>query len=257
MLVALLLVCSPMMETRADAVDAVAEAPRDWGVGLTIYGWLTGFSVDVDGERITADFGEVLDITNAGGMFRVTGDWRKWTGYLDYTYADLGDSTEFQVGSATFNVTQQIVDVRFGYEVWDTRPKPGALGGVLIVEAGARWWNTRTSIRVRIPPLLPGGEEVDEPESTTSSWWDPVIGVRWRWRADERLAIALNANIGGFGIGDASRYTWEFGFVLNLGLTKRLWLPLGYRILQYARDDDGVDLKNTMQGPIIGLSFVF
>ncbi|MHC4953336.1 MAG: hypothetical protein ACYTGZ_05555 [Planctomycetota bacterium] len=40
-------------------------------------------------------------------------------------------------------------------------------------------------------------------------------------------------------------------------MTKWFGFHVGYRVLQYKRDSDGIDTKMTMQGPMIGFTFVF
>ncbi|MEM8882506.1 MAG: hypothetical protein AAGD14_00385 [Planctomycetota bacterium] len=251
-MIVLLLALLPMAETREEAVEAVAQegAPRDWDVGLTIYGWLIGFDVEVDGERIQADFGDVLEYVNAGGMFRLTGRWKRWTGYVDYLFADLGDSGAIGPGSGRIDIDQHNIDFRIGYIVYRDEGAPGV---DVIVEAGGRWWYTKTAVTIEFPPLLPGRPGIREEFRDTSQWFDLLVGVRVRWRLAEWLVFSAHANVGGFGLGESSDYAWDVGFVFNIRLARYLSLPIGYRALQYERNE----IKNTLQGPIIGISIVF
>jgi len=240
-------------ETREEAVAALAEkpAPKEWRATVSLYGWLTGFSVDAGGQRINASFGDVLDLLNAGAMLRASGRWRRWTGYVDYLYADLGDASEIGRATAELDVVQHNVDFRVGYVAFE-RPDVE-----VIVEAGARWWYTRTTVSIDIPPLLPGGGGASDEVRESSSWWDPLVGVRVRWRISERALLTAHVNAGGFGWGEASDSVWDLGLVLSIRVWKGLSIPLGYRVLTYERSDDGLDLDTTMQGPIVGVSFTF
>lgn len=250
---------SPAYETRADAVQAALDRPapkaKEWAVSISLYGWLTGFSVDADGDRINASFGDVLDILNSGMMLRSSARWRRFTGYADYLYGDLGDSTEVGPGVATLSVIQHNGDLRLGYVVWERADADSSFA--LIVEGGARWWYTRVTVEVDIPPLVPGGSGLRESFRDTSQWWDPLVGVRVHWKINPRAFFVAHFNYGGFGIGEASDYVWDLGFVFSFRIGKGFSVPLGYRALQYSRNDGGVDLTTTMQGPIIGISFTF
>jgi len=114
-----------------------------------------------------------------------------------------------------------------------------------------------TDVSIDIPPLLPGGGGASDEVRESSSWWDPLVGVRVRWRISERALLTAHVNAGGFGWGEASDSVWDLGLVLSIRVWKGLSIPLGYRVLTYERSDDGLDLDTTMQGPIVGVSFTF
>jgi hypothetical protein len=48
---------------------------------------------------------------------------------------------------------------------------------------------------------------------TTQDWWDPMLGVKARIILSWRVLLGVYASGGGFGIGDASKFSWDFIYV--------------------------------------------
>ena len=104
---------------------------------------------------------------------------------------------------------------------------------------GARYWYWRNELRLSIPPVViratnpppvPPGlrgrlrervlDRLDLPTSiavggsqgvfeTTASWTDAIIGFRVGGDVTETVSLNLRADIGGFGFGDSSDFTWQ------------------------------------------------
>jgi hypothetical protein len=104
---------------------------------------------------------------------------------------------------------------------------------------GARYWYWRNELRLSIPPVtiratnpppIPPGirgrlrervlDRLDLPTSiavggsngvfeTTASWIDPIIGFRVGGDVSESVSLNLRADIGGFGLGDSSDFSWQ------------------------------------------------
>jgi hypothetical protein len=64
---------------------------------------------------------------------------------------------------------------------------------------------------------------------------------------NKKTAFRLWGTIGGFGIGNSSEYTWEWGFITSFLVTEWFGFHVGYRMLQYKRDSGGIDTKLTMR----------
>jgi hypothetical protein len=122
---------------------------------------------------------------------------------------------------------------------------------------GARYRGTTASFKITLPPLLPGGHGRVIGVDGNQNWWDLTTGLSARWPLNKKVEFHLWGNVGGFGIGNSSDYTWEFGFVTSFLVSRWFGFPVGYRMLQYSRESGGTETNLTMQGPIIGFTFVF
>jgi hypothetical protein len=52
-------------------------------------------------------------------------------------------------------------------------------------------------------------------------WFDPIVGCRLRVRLRERLTEQVRGDIGGFDIGEASRFTWNVEALLEVRCSTR------------------------------------
>jgi hypothetical protein len=100
-----------------------------------------------------------------------------------------------------------------------------------------------------------GGTDIDE---TASNWWiDPLIGIRVGAGLTERVGIVFAANIGGFDIGSASKFSWETLAYLDWRFGETTSLALGYRALGLDRRKGDAQADLVMHGPLLGLIFRF
>lgn len=100
-----------------------------------------------------------------------------------------------------------------------------------------------------------GGTDIDEDASV---WWvDPVVGARIGFDACERLSFALNGNVGGFGIGSASDFSWETTIAGRYFLGEHWSLVAGYRALGFDRDSADAGLDLVFHGPVMGVIYRF
>jgi hypothetical protein len=100
--------------------------------------------------------------------------------------------------------------------------------------------------------------------SGDQDWFDPLIGVRAFFDLSERWTLALNGNVGGFGIG--SDFTWgamgTIGYRFPLfSATNNARAVVGYRaIYQDYSEGSGsnrFEWDVTLHGPILGLVIGF
>ena len=126
----------------------------------------------------------------------------------------------------------------------------------LDVLAGGRLWylDQETDIR-QAPPPLPNSFSGDE------AWFDFIVGSRVFLSATEKLTFWLRTDIGGFGLGFSSDFSWNLISGINYELPYGIDLGLGYRFM-YEKYDDGsgdnrVLFDNWIHGPIIKLGIVF
>jgi len=149
---------------------------------------------------------------------------------------------------------------------------------------GARYWYWRTEVRLSVPPVDlrlahppagPGGlrgrifdrvlNHLDLPKSIAvggsngvfqdvSSWTDAVIGFRLSGDVTRSVSLFLRSDIGGFGFGDSSSFTWQvltgvewrFAEHWNVAAT---WRAIGF-------DHRNVD-NAILYGALLGVGYRF
>ncbi len=181
------------------------------------------------------------------------------------------------------DTTMVIFKVVGGYQLYERQ-----LGGPdsqrrldLRAYAGGRFWYLKMDVSVEIPPVripsfsvgatarLPigGGRPIDLGEVTVpsltvggldrsfekSQWWiDPVIGLRLEADLTDRWKLMALGDVGGFGIGSASDFTWEAMLAAGYRISRRWTLALGYRAIGLDYDGSAVHLDVVQHGPQVG-----
>lgn len=278
----LALCLGPMDVTRADTEVPAAEpattagAPRDWEVSVAPYLWgaglvgdLTARGVDID---VDASFSDILDQLNVGAMLFAQGRWRRFVWLLDALYMKLEDDVEAQLISFPLGPTlnaqvkvemeQALVDLKVGYRVLD-REAPGAASGEdrrLVVDllAGGRWWYMKADVDLRVFVLGPG---IFRSAEKSTDWVDPLVGARLRVDLTPKLDLAVLGDVGGFGVGSASDFTWQTTAVLGWQVGERWRLHAGYKLLDLDRSKGSgaskLEADVQMRGPVMGASYTF
>jgi hypothetical protein len=108
---------------------------------------------------------------------------------------------------------------------------------------------------VEFPGLSFGGTDIEVDET---EWWiDPVVGARVVTDVSERVSVVLLANVGGFGIGSASKFSWEAMLAARYRLGESWSLAAGYRALGYEHESSGQVLDLIQHGPVLGAIYSF
>jgi len=114
--------------------------------------------------------------------------------------------------------------------------------------------------RVDLPDVAFSGVTLagTDVEVEESDWWiDPVVGLRVGADLSEAVSIALSGNVGGFGIGSASTFSWETILLARYRLGEQWSLIGGYRALGYERTSGDMTLDLIQHGPALGLVYRF
>lgn len=108
---------------------------------------------------------------------------------------------------------------------------------------------------VEFPGATFGGTDVHESDG---SWWiDPIVGVRTTIGVCDRVAVTLSGNIGGFGIGSASKFSWEALAFLNWHFGERWSFAVGYRGIGVDRSGGSTSTDIVIHGPLLGFIRAF
>jgi hypothetical protein len=148
---------------------------------------------------------------------------------------------------------------------------------------GGRYFYLKSEITVEVPPIripgftvspsvpaLPGLDlpGIHMPEAVAfgglkedfeeiDEWVDLAVGARVGLDLTDRWAVMAMGDVGGFGIGSASTFTWHAVGTVNYSLTDRWTLVMGYRALNFDREQGDEEMDLTMHGPIIGATYRF
>jgi len=91
-----------------------------------------------------------------------------------------------------------------------------------------------------------------------TDWWiDPIVGARVGVDVSEKLSLTLMGNIGGFGIGSASEFSWETTVFGTYSLGEHWHFAAGYRALGFDYKGGDVDLDLIEHGPVLGFIYRF
>ena len=121
---------------------------------------------------------------------------------------------------------------------------------------GTRYWNIDVDVKLTVGP-------VSSKISRGDNWVDPVIGLRWQRRIAPKWRLTAQGDIGGFGIGGASDFSWNvMGGVAYDGWENTSIFAM-YRALSvdYESGTPGTSsyfkYDTLTQGPVIGVGFRF
>ena len=237
--------------------EPVRPGWEEWGLAITPYAFFAAQSTDVGGTEIRSAFNDLASITNFGFQARLYARWRWLSFTADWTYADLQSDQRSGLTAVDLHIKQNILDMKLGGKVYDSRTAAQDGGMGIWVGAGARYWDADVDYTITIDPILPGNDPTVIDGKTAQTWWDPVIGVNMHFPVTPSVGFIVRATGGGFGIGDASDYMWDAEFAALFRLSRRLMLSAGYRQFKYKRTDgsgeDAVTQTTSVVGPAIGL----
>jgi len=234
-------------------------------IDLTAWIWLTGLNGTVGARGsesdVSATFFDILDDSSSlfGLAGRVEIGYERLGAFVDAVYTDVkaDDQTGRRgLASVDLELEQFILDFGVMYRVVDRPPianaakNPNRLSVDLY--AGGRY----TDIELTLDPaMLPS-------RSQSRSWIDPIFGAKVVAPLTDRIHVAANGDIGGFGV--SSEFTWSstvvFGYDFRLG-DAGATIYAGYRAIGWdyssGSGDDEFIFDLIQHGPIIGFAIRF
>jgi len=225
----------------------------------TVGGNLRSFSGDVD-----LGFDDIVDHLDFGAMGRVEAWKGKWGLTFDGLFLNLSADKSFQgrlanasldadvrIGSVDFGLAYRLFEQRFGNENKQS----------LAFEpyGGLRYTYLRQKVDVTVD--IPGVGSAGRTLGTSEDWVEPFVGGRVIWGLNDKLAINIRGDAGGFGIGSASDLQWQILGGVDYKLSENMTLNAGYRYveLDYSRgsgaNEFGIDMR--AKGPFVGLEILF
>jgi hypothetical protein len=219
--------------------DASSE---DWSFVLTPYVWVPAIdtSLSVGTNPPAEDSGSILDYLD--GAFLINGEARRgaWSILGEFNYLDFSDDFgSTAIGSvAEWRIEGVMASLGAAYAFYDhSDVRIEAL-------AGLRGWSVDTTTRV-----------VRQQASVSSTWIDPIIGLRFSAPLSEQVDISGMANVGGFGVG--SELQWDAVAAINWSVSDLVTLSGGYRHLYLDFTDSDTTIDLTLSGPFVAVGFKF
>ena len=225
----------------------VASTESGWRVRTAIYGWGTALDGDVtlQGRNAPVDlgFGDILENIDYAVMGLVEVGNGKWSFLADLFYAQLstGSTKSGVVFDAQLN--QFIGNFIVAYNVIDTAPTR------FDVYAGARVNSIDSELNINFP-ILP-----DFNGSTTKTWADPIIGVRFQQEISDKFFFRAVGDIGGFGI--ESDLTWQAMAAIGYRVNDNGSVVLGYRGIGTDYTSGGFGYDVISHGLLLGYEYKF
>ena len=206
------------------------KGTKNWEFNLIpMYLWMASLEGDMTVKGLTQSvelpFDEIFDSLEAVFTFHFEALYKKrWGFFLDYNMIDLKDSA---TGPGPFKANIEV----------DFDNKIAELGvifrfheeGAHILEAlgGARFTDLESTIRITGVP-----DPIPQVISEQQKWWDPIIGLRYKWQIAEKWKFSLRGDIGlGFGAGDTAESTWNAIGLIHFQPWKHVGFVGGYRAL--------------------------
>lgn len=237
-----------------DARDARddAERPRTV-VQVTPYVWATGVSGALQPRaggpsvRVRRGFGDLLEDLNGAFFLSALGRRDRFVAVADLSYASASRGGLVPTGNpaapvvpAEARLRQTSLTFVAGYRMVEERD------ATLDLLGGVRGWWLRPAVAA---PALGASA------SPRFNFADPILAARGTLPLRDRLRFLIYVDVGGFGMG--SQLTTQSLGTLNWRAGRRAWLSAGYRALTVDRDARGIRVDATLQGPMLGGSWVF
>jgi hypothetical protein len=174
--------------------------------------------------------------------------YKRWGFMGDLIYARLSDDIAPPAG-IVFSSTHEVVKETIGtfavsYRVVDSKP------AYLDLFAGARVYSFYSEIVLR-----PNLGQTGFAASGTTTWADPIIGLRGRYYMSPIVFLNGYGDIGGFGAG--SELSWQILGAVGIQAARWCDVQLGYRALGFDYESGRAKQEITTHGPIIGATIRF
>lgn len=233
----------------------------DWGFSITPYALLAAQSTDVGGEKLRQSFSDLSSMTNTGFQLVASARYKKLVLSFDGTFATLGTASSIAGLDIDATIKQRIIDLKSSYIIYENFEFVGdnvINGWSLDIGVGAKYWKNDVGLNYT---LSIGDIIIDEGSYTIpQQWWDLMVGIKTRFVLNDKVRLAVGFNVGGFGIGNSSKFAYDFTYINNFRVLNWMSVNAGFRSFNYSRVDgegqDEVSTKVNVLGPLLGVSFI-
>lgn len=237
---------------------------RPFSARFTPYFWLTQMHGDltVRGETAAVDvsFSKTLDLIfgdlNFAFLGQVEANFGSCGFLLNGVYMNIAPGGQVRNVDFSADFTQTILDAAFTYELGGVSEMMGwSTGSRLELLAGIRY----NALTGGLTLTGPSGNRVSA--SGSQEWVDPIIGSRIRLPYNDCWTFTARGDIGGFGLGKASQFTWNIELMAEYSWSEHCKLIGGWRWLDINYENGSGSMKfgydMTLSGPVLGLAIDF
>ncbi len=237
--------------TEPVAAPAITTTQDDWEITLGLYAWGAGLEGDLGAAGtvtpVDISFSDILSTLSMTAMGAVEVRKGRWAFELEGLY--LKNSLKAIVPTAAAGpVPAKLVaettriEPMIAYRVIDSERS------ILDLVAGAVYYDISNDLSL----VGPGGATI----SSGDGWWDPTVGLRFRYWLSERWVASLRGEVGGFGVN--ADINWQVYALLGYQLNDCSTLFGGWRhaAVDYS-NSRGFLYDVASSGPILGLAYTF
>lgn len=227
-----------------------------WQQSFTVYFWLAAQNGDavvrgrpVDVDISLSDSWDALSSLDGAATFHYEARKKRSSIIADLFYVNLEEDVATPLGDTNFENSQTIAELATAYEVGRRNPNTDRLQTVELL-GGLRYNRLDLELRGPLGVVNADGDQ---------SWLDLFIGARLTQRLSPQWIFWTRGDIGGFGIGDASDFTWNLVLGFQYRLSDQWGLDVGWRWLDYDYDTGSgaseFEYDVLMQGPFFGFHY--
>ena len=238
------------------------EDRKDWSFSFTPYALLASQSTNVGGEQIRQSFGDLASLTNAGFQFVATARYKRFGLSVDGTFATLGKDLTEEPILVNFELKQRIIDVKGSYVLYETfEMEENRVIDGWSIEAlgGAKYWSNEIGVDFAL--AIDGTPILEDMISAKQKWWDMMLGVKTTISLSRAVLLGVWFNVGGFGIGNSSKFAFDFTYLNAFRVSRLITINAGFRNFRYRREDvnngETLNTRVNVLGPFLGVSFIF
>jgi hypothetical protein len=238
----------------ASAADLVqpAEPEDEWVFTVAPYIWAAGLNGDVaqfglPEVDVDVSFGDILDHFDIGLMGAAEARYGRFSLATDLLWVKLSDNkgTPHGILADSVDATAETLMLT-GAGAYSLIFEEG---GNLDILAGARLWSITTDLDFK------GGLLDGVSGSDSSTWVDPIVGLKGRFDIGSDFYLTGWGIVGGFGV--SSEFMWDAMGALGYQFSDGFSMIAGYRGVGVDYHNDGFVYDIVQHGPIIGAVFRF
>jgi hypothetical protein len=216
------------------------EAAENWKYQLTPYLWTAGMSGQIGEAVVDMDFSDILEMAEVGGAVGFEATYKdSWSVMAEGSYFELS------VGGA---IPEDPAGTTIGIDVGAGAAMLAGMKRVadnVDLYMGARYMYMKTDVNPSLGPTI----------SDTQEWVDPIVGIRVRGEASDKLSVMLDMDVGGFGV--SSKLTFHMVANMVYAFNDTYSGVFGYRLLDIEYDRDGFVYDVKQDGLLMGLGISF
>ena len=224
----------------SSVIAADEKTDTGWDARIAPYLWLTGIEtkLKVPGDNGTAvlSFGDLWKIQEYGGSIYLEAQKDRLAIIGDGIYIQDEFPSTSSDPAAVADVEQLTGELSVAYRPFEG---PAELTAGLLA----------TSLKVDVAVEDGPSADLDD------SWIDPLLGVRVRTRAGEKVSLMFRGDIAGFGINDARGI--RLMIEADLYINERLYFLTAFRFAHLDYEPGGFNAEVTYNALALGLGYHF